>query len=144
MRANYDVTDGNTIISLHNLEEVKELKEELIGDIAKHEAAAKIVMKALRALALLDGDEDFFLQARKEIIDVWGNGYNEELPLQWKLEDIEADLRTLYRNSKRKTIDADTRMKLTAAIKDKEAQAEDVRQIIEEERQQKLKLHTEL
>lgn len=124
------VKDKMTVISVSNLAEARELQKALEAGISTDTDKLDLFLQAVKVVGLLTGDNTYYERIREKAISVYGEGQLEQIPLEWRLQDIQTALKKMRASLKRKTLKPDTIASITEAIKEHEAKEQELKSLI--------------
>lgn len=113
------------ILPLQNIRESEQLQRDIVEGLRAGEPVYSLFLQAVKAIALLTGEEAYYTQIRELVAAVHGEGLEKPQPLRMALEDTQRKLKKLGAVLKRKNLTPETRKALQEALtahRDREAQ----------------------
>lgn len=125
-----DPVEGLKVVALGDIKKSRELQEGIVRGIREGVPEYTLLLQAVEAVALLTGEDSYYKQIREDLIAIHGDGLQNQLPLEWQLEDIKTGLRKMKASLKRKTLKPETRQRIEEAVKVYEARGKEVAEAI--------------
>lgn len=100
-------------------------KAEIIKDVRAGLDPIALFLKAVQGIGQATGDATFCKQVLREVMDIWGAGLLQKLPLEMELGAVESRLKLLKRNHIYES-DARSRKRIEAAIAEHEARRKEL------------------
>lgn len=96
----------------NELDEANQLKDEVMQGLQAAEPAERLLLKAVHALSLMDGDSVSYEEAKRTLTAVYGDVLGQEMPLKIELEQyfdrLEKIKAYIERESQNDAADPDT------------------------------------
>lgn len=80
-----------------NIRKSSELQAEILKGISAGEDVYSLLLKAVKAISLMTGNELFFFQAEADILAIYGDGLKARAPLQRRIDQTKERLEHLLR-----------------------------------------------
>lgn len=99
----------------NNIKQSEGLRTDIMRGVKAGEAPQALLLKAVKCISLMTGDNLFYSQIEQDLKTIWGEGFLDRIPLEWELEEVQDRIGKMLEALGREE-DPDSRHRLETAI----------------------------
>lgn len=99
-----------------NIRRSGQLRSELLKGVKAGEAPQSLLLKAVECISCMTGDTLFYNQMKSDLKAIYGEGFLDEIPLEWELEEVRKRTEKLQEALHREGTDTASREQIQRAI----------------------------